>query len=70
MTKTEKKINIKERIDDVTIDLSLSDIAEIPVKDIVSILFLFFISILRQLLFFYSRPFTSVVLYSIYQATE
>lgn len=38
MTKSER-INIKERVDDDTIDLSLSNITEIPVKDIVSILF-------------------------------
>jgi len=35
MGKSEKsKINIKERIDDITIDLSLSDISEIPVSGI------------------------------------
>lgn len=43
MTKTEKKINIKERIDDITIDLSLSDISEIPVKEIVRLVYFFFI---------------------------
>lgn len=37
MGKSEKsKINIKERVDDITIDLSLSDISEIPVSGIVS----------------------------------
>lgn len=29
-----KKINVKERVDDDTIDLSLSDISEIPIKEI------------------------------------
>lgn len=37
MGKSDKnKINIKERVDDITIDLSLSDISEIPVSGIVS----------------------------------
>lgn len=35
MTKSEKRINVKERFEDDTIDLSLSDITEIPVKEIV-----------------------------------
>lgn len=35
MTKSEKRINVKERVEDDTIDLSLSDITDIPVKDIV-----------------------------------
>lgn len=35
MTKSEKRINVKDRFEDDTIDLSLSDITEIPVKDIV-----------------------------------
>ncbi len=40
MVKAEKsKINIKERVDDITIDLSLSDISEIPVSGIVSVFF-------------------------------
>lgn len=30
-----KKINIKERFTDGEIDLSMSDLAEVPVKDIV-----------------------------------
>lgn len=34
---TEKvKINVKERVDDDTIDLSMSDITEIPIKEIAS----------------------------------
>lgn len=37
MGKSEKcKINIKDRVDDNSIDLSLSDISEIPVSGIVS----------------------------------
>lgn len=44
MGKADKtKINIKERIDDITIDLSLSDISEIPVSGIVSVLLLFWL---------------------------
>lgn len=35
MTKTAKKLNIKERIDGDKMDLSLSDISEIPAKEIV-----------------------------------
>lgn len=34
--KESKKINVKERVDDDTIDLSLSDISEIPIKEIAS----------------------------------
>lgn len=38
MGKSEKtKINVKDRIDDITIDLSLSDVSEIPVNEIVSV---------------------------------
>lgn len=38
MGKSEKtKINIKDRVDDITIDLSLSDISEVPVNSIVSV---------------------------------
>lgn len=37
MTKKEKvKINVKERLDDNTLDLSLSELTEVPVKEIVS----------------------------------
>lgn len=39
MPKADKvKINVKERVDDDTIDLSLSDISEIPVNEIVRLL--------------------------------
>lgn len=44
MGKSEKcKINIKERVDDTTIDLSVSDISEIPVSGIVSVEFSVFL---------------------------
>ena len=33
-----KKINVKDRLEDNKIDLSMSDLDEVPVRDIVSIL--------------------------------
>ena len=37
MPKIEKvKINVKERDDDNTVDLSLSELTEVPIRDIVS----------------------------------
>lgn len=38
MPKVEKvKINVKERLEDNTLDLSMSNLTEVPIKDIVSI---------------------------------
>lgn len=37
MPKVEKvKINVKERLEDNTLDLSMSNLTEVPIKDIVS----------------------------------
>lgn len=39
MPRVEKvKINVKERLEDNTLDLSMSNLTEVPIKDIVSIL--------------------------------
>jgi hypothetical protein len=34
---TKQKINIKERLSDGEIDLSMSDLQDVPVKDIVTV---------------------------------
>lgn len=36
MEKTKVKVNVKERVDDESCDLSLSELTEIPVREIVS----------------------------------